>query len=158
MTMRIGVLSDTHGSELAAERAAARLPDAEAWIHLGDGMHEAALLERLTGKPVHRIKGNCDYGPGETERVLTLGGVSILAVHGHLYGVQNGRDTLSYRAEELGCKLALYGHTHVSLVEAWGGILLVNPGSAARPKEGRAPSIALVELRDGDAFPSILTI
>ncbi len=156
--LRVGVISDTHGSELAVERAVAKLADADAWFHLGDGAQEASLLERLSGKPVYRVKGNCDYGAGEAEQTVTLGGVRILASHGHLFGVQNGRDTLSYRAEELCCKLALYGHTHVPLIEAWGGILLVNPGSAARPRGGKPRTIALVELRDGDAFPTILAL
>ena len=35
----------------------------------------------------------------------------------------------SLRARELGCEVALYGHTHRASIETVNGVLLVNPGA-----------------------------
>lgn len=45
--MRIGVISDTHGSAFGIERAVRALPDVEAWIHLGDVVPDVRTLENV---------------------------------------------------------------------------------------------------------------
>lgn len=108
---------------------------------------------------MHSVRGNCDFDARvPAERVVTIEGARILLCHGHQYAVQYDRSRLFYRAEELGCALALYGHTHVSLVEASGAVLAVNPGSPSQPREGRAPSIALLRIEAGEVFPEIMLV
>ncbi len=157
--MRVGVISDTHGSAFGIERALRAIPDAELWIHLGDLTADARTLEKRAGVPVHSVRGNCDFDARvPAERVVTLAGARILLCHGHQYAVRYDRSRLFYRAEELGCALVLYGHTHVSLVEASGAVLAVNPGSPSQPREGRAPSIALLRIEAGEVFPEIMLV
>ena len=157
--MRVGVISDTHGAAAGLARALGALPNAEAWIHLGDVTGDARLLEKQAGVPVYAVRGNCDLDVRTpAEQVITLAGVRLLLCHGHQYGVRWDRTRLFYRAQELGCALALYGHTHVSLVEASGAVLAVNPGSPYLPRDGRAPSIALLTIEAGEVYSEILLV
>ena len=150
--MKLGVISDTHGDMISVYRAMQLVPDAAAWLHLGDVVSDAELLSEKSGADVYTVRGNCDTYAAECpyERVLTFEGVRILVTHGHRYHVDIDRAALSYRAEELGCRLALYGHTHVSMVENDGRVISLNPGSSSRPRGGRKPSIACVELCGAD--------
>ena len=158
--MRIGVISDTHGDAGALRRAAAALPGVEAWIHLGDLVRDAEALKGMTGRPVHMIRGNCDHGCGEIplEDVIPAGDILLFAAHGNRYGVRYGPEDLADRAESLGCAVALYGHTHVSKIAARGRLLLLNPGSPHEPREGRKPSVALLEVAGGDYHGRIVTL
>ena len=46
-------------------------------------------------------------------------------------------------AQEQGCKIAMYGHTHEAEYEETGGVKIINPGTAGK---GRFPTWALVEV------------
>ena len=108
---------------------------------------------------MYSVRGNCDFDARlAAEQILTLEGVRIFACHGHQYGVRYDRTRLFYRAEELKCTLALYGHTHVSLLEASGALLALNPGSPTSPREGRAPSAALLKIENGTIYPEIVLV
>lgn len=139
--MRIGVLSDTHGSALAVKKVMQAAGEVDAWIHLGDGFADIYLLG--DDVPVYAVGGNCDYD-GENELVIGLGGAKVFITHGHFYSVRQSPQRLLYRAEELGCKAALFGHTHVPMLDESGDILLLNPGSAYLPRGGSKRSFALL--------------
>ena len=171
--MRIGVISDTHGSFASIDRCILRSGDVEAWFHLGDLVSDAKYLAERTDKPVYFVYGNCDGGMGAAcpedifpepqekranERVVTVNGVRIFLCHGHDYDVDLAPFALSYRAEELNCAAALYGHTHVSSLMAYGGLLLLNPGSPARPRYGKAPSFAVLRILGGKVNADIITL
>lgn len=159
--MRIGVVSDTHGNAAAVKRALMALPDAEAWIHLGDYASDSAALAQ-SGVPVYAVQGNCDRyagaGAAKTEQIVAFEGVRVLAMHGHRYYVERDSNALCYRAQELNCQIVLYGHTHISEIEAWGSLLIVNPGSPSLPRRGRKPSIAVLDITGGDYSASIITL
>jgi len=55
--------------------------------------------------------------------------VKILCCHGHKYGVKSTLTRLAAHAKELGCDVALYGHTHRANSEIVDGVLCLNPGS-----------------------------
>ena len=115
-----------------------------ALIHLGDVVYDADWFRERLDIPVYGVPGNCDQVFGaESEAVLTLEGVRIMICHGHRHHVKASLDALSYRAEELGVKAALFGHTHMKCMIKVNGILLVNPGALA---DGR---YAVMELKDG---------
>lgn len=171
--MRIGVISDTHGSLTSVDRCMLRAGDVDGWLHLGDVICDARYLAEKSGKPVYSVYGNCDGGCGTAcpeeifpepqkgpaaERVVVINGVRVFICHGHNYEVDLGPFTLSCRARELDCKAALYGHTHMSSVEAFGGVLLLNPGSPSRPRAGRKPSFAIMEVRGGKADAGIIVL
>ena len=143
--MKIAVFSDTHGSAGPMLRAVQNeKPDA--LVHLGDGEREAQKLQsEFPDVPLYRVRGNCDYASAlPDELVVAFGSVRALLCHGHRYAVDWGRlDSLVYAAQEKGCSLVLYGHTHNAENAEIGGVKLVNPGTAGR---GPHPSFALVEI------------
>lgn len=141
--MKIAVFSDTHGSAARMLRAVGELhPDAV--VHLGDYERDADCLEREYPEiPLYRVCGNCDMAPrSPQELVAEFGPVRALLCHGHRYAVDWGRlDSMVYAAQEKGCTLVLYGHTHRAENTEIGGVKLVNPGTAGL---GSARSFALV--------------
>ena len=143
--MKIAVFSDTHGSTARMLRAAEELrPDA--LVHLGDYERDADCLGKAyPGVPLYRVCGNCDVSPhAPTELVVEFGPVRALLCHGHRYAVDWGRlDSLCYAAQEKGCTLALFGHTHQPQQTQCGGVLVVNPGTAGK---GRRLTWALIEV------------
>ncbi|HWR19292.1 MAG TPA: metallophosphoesterase [Clostridia bacterium] len=155
--MNVGVISDTHGSDYAIRRALNALPHMDAWIHLGDHASDSRALS-TANVPVYAVRGNCDFDlSAEVERVIMLQGVRLFLTHGHKYGVKQNVQTVFYRAEEFLCSAVLFGHTHVPLVEAWGSILGINPGSAALPLRGR-PSVAKLTIEKGDVSAKIVLL
>jgi len=156
--LKIGVISDTHGYMEAIERAMQLLPNAEAWIHLGDYASDMDdYMER--GLKVYRVNGNCSPLLSiPNEEVLEIEGVKIFISHGHRYGVDYDRSKLSYKAESLDCKAALYGHTHVPEVDYSGSVLVLNPGSPAFPRQGTRRSFGELIVEDGRVKARIITL
>ena len=87
--MRILVLSDSHG-RLSPMEAAVEAVRPQRIFHLGDGWDAARDLHRhYPDIPLHQVRGNCDYRPGEPEEeTLLIGGLRILLCHGHRFGVK----------------------------------------------------------------------
>ena len=157
--MIVGIISDTHGDINAMLMAVNAIGNADVWIHLGDYVRDAKELEKIVNKPVYFVKGNCDYGvDADTEKVVELDGKRILLVHGHLHHVKTDLQTLAYRAEELNCDVALYGHTHCSDLTAYGKIIIMNPGSPSQPRMGMHGSCAVLIIKDGNIYPKICLV
>ena len=149
--LKAAVFSDSHGNNFPMLEAA-RASGADVFIHLGDHDRDAVLLRRaFPEKTVYSVCGNCDFDPIAPERlVVHLGPVRALLTHGHLYGVSPWQcDTLAYAAEEIGARLALFGHTHRAVYEQLGGVTLINPGTAGK---GRELTWALVTIFDNGAI------
>lgn len=143
---RLFVISDTHDAagmlELAAQHIETNRYDM--LIHLGDVRRDAEWLEKRLGRQVVGVAGNCDFFSRDArEEEIFVDKVKILLTHGDRYGVKTGLDRLSYYAEERGCQLALFGHTHTPFSGYVGKTLLVNPGTL---QNGRA---AVIEI-DGE--------
>lgn len=145
--MRAAVFSDTHHNTAPMLEAVRRCrPDLI--IHLGDHDRDTLCLEReFPDIPLYRVCGNCDFMPiAPLADIVPLGPVKALICHGHSYGVDwEGPDRLAYAAEERGCAIAMFGHTHRAMQEQCGGVLLVNPGTAGK---GSRLTWALVEVLD----------
>lgn len=145
--MRAAVFSDTHHNTAPMLEALRRCrPDLI--IHLGDHDRDTLCIEReFPDIPLYRVSGNCDFMPiAPLVDIVPLGPVKALICHGHTYQVDwGGLDRLAYAAEERGCALALFGHTHRPLQEQRGGVLLVNPGTAGK---GSRLTWALIEVLD----------
>jgi len=133
---KAAVFSDTHSRVALAIEAIQRWkPDMI--IHLGDYVRDAqALKERFPEIPMVSVRGNCDFGAKDTplNSCMWIGGTKVLMCHGHEYDVKWGLHSLYYAAAEQDAELALFGHTHIPTDEDYGGIRLVNPGTAG---EGR---------------------
>lgn len=127
------VLSDTHGNRRAIDGLDGVLSEANIIVHLGDTSSDGAYIRSKYPNKTYVINGNCDpMKVGEDELVLDIEGIKIFATHGHMYGVKYSTEKLVYRAKELGCGVALYGHSHHATEEQIGGVLTVNPGCMTR--------------------------
>lgn len=161
--MRIIVISDTHTDYWGLNKIVQRNPNADLFLHLGDGEEEYRLLCRNFPEiaPKFRyVKGNCDYGsPEPLELTLDLtASHRIFACHGHKLGVKYGTDDLLQRAAELNCNIALYGHTHVQHCTYENGIYVMNPGSASCPRDCRPPSYGFVDITPQGVVTNIVSL
>lgn len=172
--VRIGVISDTHGSAELTDLCIKKAGEVDGWFHLGDFVSDARRIAEKTGLPVYSVLGNCDsMGYSElredifpepqklnaSERVVKVERARIFLCHGHRYGVEWDDMRVAYRAEELNCGAALYGHTHRPELSAYGGILKLNPGSPRFPRGvKRQATFAVLEVNGADINASIIVI
>lgn len=130
--MKIGVISDTHGDQLAIRQLIKVVTDVDMWLHAGDCSQDAEYLRSLVTVPVVAACGNCD---GQTtariDEFVEIASHKIWLTHGHRYGVKHGNDELLLLAKHHGMNVVIYGHTHTP-ENCWcEDVLLFNPGSAA---------------------------
>ena len=150
--MRLIVLSDSHGDDdtlrWMLEQCWKQVGPVDAYVHCGDGMWdfgrvEQFILRRDPTACLLGVKGNNDCGVDAPDRrVAHLGGAGIFITHGHNYRVKSTLDYVDRAAQEAGCSITLYGHTHIADMEMR-RTLLINPGAACR---GR---LAVLEINDG---------
>lgn len=127
------VLSDTHGNRRAIDEIEGILSESDYIIHLGDTSGDGSYIRSRFPDKTYLVNGNCDpVKLGEDEVIVEIEGVKLIAVHGHRLSVKSNTDRLLQRAKELGCALALYGHTHTAKEEFCDGVALVNPGAFSR--------------------------
>lgn len=154
--MRIIVYSDTHGKFSAHETILKRNENADAFIFLGDGEREFDKIKSLyPNKTMVNVAGNCDFASMKPSNDIFMAGDNkILFTHGHLFGVKFSLDRLIYKAEEIGAKIALFGHTHQRFYSYENGIHILNPGSASAPRDLKNPSYAFIDILDSGIFCS----
>ena len=153
--MNILVFSDSHGDmETMAELTARWRPDQ--LLHLGDHFSDMVKLhQRFPEIPMQGVRGNCD-APGSPEKLrLTLGGVTMLLVHGHRQGVKEDLERLYFTALEEKAALVLFGHTHRAYHDREGAVEFLNPGSIGR---GWPPSYALLRIGEGLPEAEIISL
>ena len=173
-TASILLLSDTHGAVDAVQWILSNFSEeCQACLFAGDGAQDIITVVReattglITVPPVIIMaQGNCDsqlYPPifpdSENPKPFglpvyqqkTIAGQHILLAHGHLHHVELDGRKLSMTAENLGCTIAVYGHTHIQSIECFGGVTAVNPGSPLRPRGKSYGGFALLSLRTGQA-------
>ena len=152
--MRIGVISDTHG--YFDPRITTHFAGVEHIIHAGD-IGDAAVLARLEALgPVTAVTGNVDWGGpldrryGRTAR-LEFAGYTIYVTH-----IGGKPAALAARLPDPRPDVYIYGHSHIPSVEHLNGVLFLNPGAAGKPRFGRRPSLALLELGNEPAAQVIM--
>ncbi|MBR5948063.1 MAG: metallophosphoesterase [Clostridia bacterium] len=162
--LRYGVLSDTHGVSPAIEAALNAIGEVDGYLYLGDVGSDAERIAKQTGKPVHAVRGNCDTlsfsgKDNPVELVLELEDVRLLLLHGHRHEVDMYTTYAArQRAIELKCDALVYGHTHIPQLVQRDGIIVLNPGSPARPRAGSKPACAVIELENGRMRAKIITL
>ena len=138
--MRIGVISDTHG--LLRPEAEARLAGVDHILHAGD-IGVPGILPRLAEiAPLTAIRGNVDtatWSLGLPEQVVTtLAGRTVLMLH--------DLADLAIDPVAEGIDIVVTVHSHLPRMEAVGGVLYLNPGSAG-PRRFRLPvTLAILDL------------
>ena len=145
--MKIGIISDTHGNWAAIDEALNIARGMDLWLHLGDCTPDAEYLSTTYDVPVEGVAGNCDWPNNDTcyEKVLELAGHRIFMTHGHSYSVRYTQEYVMEAAENHNADIAIFGHTHI--VEYLSGPpVLLNPGSASRPRDDDRSSFMIMEL------------
>lgn len=140
-TMKIGVLSDTHG--LLRPEALAALEGCAAILHGGD-INRQEILDALSKiAPVYAVRGNNDRAWAEhlpQYLDFTLAGLRIYMTH--------KRGDLPADPGEY--DLVVYGHSHRYEVLRAGKALLLNPGSCGPRRFNQAITLAVLEVADGE--------
>ncbi len=151
--MKIGLISDTHGSAKTFDEVlSGPFRDVEMILHAGDvlyhgarnpltdGYDTMALTDRINNLkiPFMVAKGNCD---SEVDRLvlnspmaspylfLTVEGVKIMVLHGH------NRDDgdLERLISQFGLHCLVHGHSHMARLRYVGKSVIVNPGTPTIP-------------------------
>lgn len=129
----IVVLSDSHGNRRSIEQLFPVMEESDIIIHLGDTSQDGSFIKAKFPDKTYLLNGNCDImRAGENELTLEVEGLKLFACHGHLYSVKSTQQKLVNRAKELGCAVALYGHTHSAFEGEIDGVLTINPGTMSR--------------------------
>ena len=157
--MRIIVISDSHGRTGAIDKVLASQTEAEYVFFLGDKVEDIEDFEFIyPNKKFFVVSGNCDYNSFlPTSSVEKVGGVKIFYTHGHTLGVKYTNENLLKSAKQNNCRIALYGHTHVSKILYEDGVYIVNPGSVSRSREG-SESYAVIDITQSGIMPIIINI
>lgn len=154
--MRIGIVSDTHGSaDLLLPHL--KRQGIEHLFFAGDFYRDGEYLANKLNVSLDAVAGNCDFGSGYVqEKIMNYHGHKILLTHGHQYGVKRDIQRLFYRAQELQADLLVFGHTHVPLCEQREGIWFINPGSPVYPRLAGHESFAVLQLKRDSLAASIV--
>ena len=157
--MRIFVISDTHGNTSRVYEVYGKLLEQgpiDLIIHCGDYYIDALQIEDRTGIPVTKVKGNSDDSYDETQyAIVPTEYGNLLVTHGHMEMVSFTQQNLYYKALDLDCRAAIYGHTHQALFTEAGGVYLFNPGSLTQPRDGSSGTFGLI-LTSPDQFQANL--
>ena len=151
--MRIGLVSDTHGSVRNFRKVLdGPFRNADLILHGGDvfyhgarnrlteGYDTSALAKTINDLtvPILIAKGNCDSdldqlvinSPIVSPYVLlTIDGRKIMVIHG------DGKtdEDLANLVKRFGLSLLVHGHSHIPRIRNAGGGLIVNPGTPTIP-------------------------
>ena len=156
--MKILVMSDSHRSGSNLEKAIESHPDAKEIIFLGDGEDEITNLSYIyTDRRFHIVAGNCDWGSMlPSTLTLHIGGKTIFATHGHLFGVKDGTDRAAKSAKQAGADVLLFGHTHIAFTDYKDGLYIMNPGSISSPRDFSSPSYGILEILPAGIITTIV--
>ena len=173
--MKILIVSDSHG--IAGPLKGAILKEApDMLIHLGDAEYSTSEIAKWAGSPRTPcvfVRGNCDitsYDPSIVMNyaVFDLKGHRFYCTHGNRERVNYGLLTLSLTAQEQGCDICLFGHTHIPY-DSFGdavsnydryydsdgfpsGPRILNPGSISLPRGGSKRGYMIMNMEDDGRY------
>lgn len=152
--MKVVVVSDTHGRNEALWEVIEREAPFDKLIHCGDFGCEPDIIRNKVDCAMLMVAGNCDYyGQAPRENVFPIGNYKALLVHGHVYDVYSGMNSLYYSAKQKQVDIVFYGHTHVPMIDTSDDISFINPGSLTYPRQiGRRRSYIVMTI-EGDDKP-----
>jgi putative phosphoesterase len=148
-TLRIGVISDTHG--LLRPEAERLLAGADHIIHGGDIGNPGIVPALRRIAPVTAIRGNVDTGDWAAEfantEFLELAGRSIYILH--------DLNSLQINPTARSIHVVVSGHSHVPKVQMTDSVLYLNPGSAGRRRFKLPIALATIDFGSGGLRPVI---
>lgn len=161
--MKYIIASDIHGSASACRQLLERFSEegADRLLLLGDLLYHGprndlpdeyapkSVIEMLNGvrNRVSAVRGNCDC---EVDQMVLhfpiLADYAWVEAGNRLIYLTHGHHITDATYAQIGAgNVLLSGHTHVPLCETVDGVLHLNPGSAAIPKEGSVKSYMTFE-------------
>lgn len=149
VTIRLGVISDTHG--FLRPEIFDVFAEVDRILHAGDVGPADILGELEALAPVTAVYGNTD-GFEVRERCLKVATLELEGCYVTLtHGDQYGRPTPATLHREFPeADVLIYGHTHEPLVELLNGtVTVMNPGAAGRSNLKALPSVGVMELEPG---------
>lgn len=179
--MKIAIISDTHGSITAFNRAMKVAGPCDFIVHAGDILYhgprnplpegykpqELANAINALEVPFVAAAGNCDAPIDQVllsvpiqapYAMLYIENFKILVNHGHDASIEE----LIELCRKWKVNLLVTGHTHVKQLEKKDDLILLNPGSCSLPKDSIASmailedsNIRLVNLENGQTLESI---
>jgi len=147
--MRLGIISDTHGT-LRPEVFEA-FAEVDHILHGGDVGKWQLMIELGALAPVTAVYGNTD-GPEIRKRLpqvamVQLDGFDFVVTHGDQYS--SPTPAILHDAFPA-AEIIVYGHTHKPLLELVDRtVTVVNPGSAGPRRFDHPVSVAIMELEPG---------
>jgi hypothetical protein len=148
MTIRVGVLSDTHLHRVTPELMAIYdqyLSKVDLIMHAGDFI-SPALVSFLSKREFHGVHGNMDPLEIKTrlpeKKVIPVGAYRIGLVHG--WGPSEGLESRVWD-EFNDVDVIVYGHSHKAVNHMREGVLVFNPGTATGYALAGTHSIGLLE-------------
>ncbi|MBN2331529.1 MAG: phosphodiesterase [Deltaproteobacteria bacterium] len=162
--MKIGVISDTHGSASAWQQAVnGPFNDVDFVFHAGDvlyhgsrnpfpfGYQTSELADLLNSSPVPMLiaKGNCDSDVDQTVLNYPLQPVVFAQLEGVrfcvMHGDSGGLADLLRQGHRFQADFLITGHSHIRRLAKENSLIHINPGSAALPKDHINGSVAVVD-------------
>jgi uncharacterized protein len=154
LRVQVVVVSDTHAPrrwKRCPPAVAARLRGADLILHAGD-VCTASVLDELGGyAPVRAVLGNND-GPDVAAwgappvLELDIDGMPTAMVHDS--GASHGR-LRRLRRRFPTARLVVFGHSHIPLDEADGGLRIFNPGSPTDRRRQPQGTIGVLRIEQG---------
>lgn len=164
--MRLGLISDTHGSTVGWDKALEFFKGVDAILHGGDilyhgpknpiplGYHPHTLAQRINHSEIPLLisQGNCDSEvdqmvlsvPIQSPYLFTvIEGYRIMVTHGHMVEEED----IEALIKRFRLHFFICGHTHIPLIKRIGQGLLVNPGSPSLSKYNDVQTIGMIEDR-----------
>ena len=183
--MKVGVISDTHNPSVGVQpppEVAIAFQGVDLILHAGD-IYVPSCLDWLEAiAPVYAVELGADAHFREDPRVVN--NKRVLHLEGHAIGLTHDLLVPGMAQEitefsplskhfppdaDLSAALetvfdavvdiVIFGHTHYAIVEKYQGILLVNPGSPALPKQlRRLGQVAIMALEPDHKSAEILEL
>ncbi|ADO76509.1 phosphodiesterase [Halanaerobium praevalens] len=163
--MNFIVISDSHGSLSSWKKAETYFTEADMILHAGDILYHGArnplpvgydtkgLVEHLNKIDYNllAVKGNVDAlvddwvlpYPLPEFSLIEDNGLRIVIYHGYQHQTDAERAEF---AKKFGAQMLIYGHTHLPQLKKEAGVILLNPGSIALPKQkSKVPTLAKIK-------------
>ena len=170
--MKIGILSDTHGSSLYFDKAMELLSDCDILLHAGDilyhgprndlpkGYNPKELIKKLNETDnILFVKGNCEADVDQMVLNHPIQSPYAVAQFNELrfvlnHGYTESREEIIEKSKMMNADFLILGHTHVKEFTIDDGLIVINPGSTSIPKDG-THSVAIVEINTEDNEDSL---
>ena len=140
--MDILLASDSHGRTSRLHELES-IP-ADQYLFAGDLCDDPSSIEKWTA-----VAGNNDqylHIDLPEAAIIPAEGHQILLVHGHQFPASVRKKKLAALAGAYGCDIVVYGHSHVPDMDQVDDVVLLNPGSVFRSRDGEGPSYMMLHL------------